>query len=89
MSESMKIEVTEQTGIKSAGYNLSFEDVVTVPAVHGKRWTALGWAKCAKTGECGERIPGSRVLNEDGSLGPATKVIEPDDFKTDSSGTKA
>jgi hypothetical protein len=52
-----------------------------------KRWMALGWAKCAHTGECGERIPGSRIINADGTLGAATKTLQPDDTLTANAAT--
>ena len=90
MTDSLrKIEVLEESGIKSDGLDLQFEDVVSIPADVADRWIALGWAKCAKTGECGERIPGSRIINEDGTLGAATKTIQPDDTVTSTATTKA
>lgn len=89
MTDTMKVEVLEETGIKDGPYNLAFEDVVTVPGVYGQRWTALGWTRCVKSGECGERIPGSRVINKDGTLGAATKVIQPDDQVTPAAQSKA
>lgn len=41
----MRVEITEQTGIRHDGAYFSFGDVVTVPDAVGAYFCGLGWAK--------------------------------------------
>jgi len=79
MTDRRRVQVTEET-IKEPGYPEPFYegDVSTLPKAIADKWIGLGWAKDFDTGEQGERIPGSRIVNGDGSLGAATKTIQPD-----------
>lgn len=81
-----RVEVTEAGGIKDHPYYPAEGDIITVPEVYADRWIACGWAKDAVTGEQGERIPGARKINPDGSVGEAVKVIQPDNVVGEAKG---
>lgn len=73
-----QVEFLEDVKLSGQGF-CGAGDIRTLPDDVAKTCIDAGWAKCTQSGECGERIPGSRRINEDGSLGAATKTIQPDD----------
>jgi hypothetical protein len=77
---SKRIEFLEDVKLSEHGF-CGEGDVRTLPDDVAKTCIDAGWAKCTETGECGERIPGSRIINDDGSLGAGTSSVKPNDIK--------
>lgn len=58
-----RVEITEETGIKDAGQHYEFGDLISLPIDKADLYIKMGWAKCAATGESGERRPGVQTLD--------------------------
>ena len=56
-----KVTITEPGGIKHHGQHYHEGDTVTHE--HGEYFQKMGWAKCATSGETGERVEGAVRVN--------------------------
>lgn len=68
-----QVEFLEDVKLSGHGF-CGAGDKRTLPDDVATTCIQAGWAKCVESGECGERIPGQRVINDDGSLGGSAPV---------------
>lgn len=65
MSNLHKIEWVEPEGVKVGGQTKLPGTVEFVSKQDRDLYVGLGWAKCAASGECGERKPGAVAIGAD------------------------
>ncbi len=62
IEEVRQVEITEENGIRHERNLYHNGDRVTLPKALADEFIRLGWAKCAATGEQGERVVGVHKL---------------------------
>ena len=60
-----RVLITEEGGVKVGRLSFEFEDSLSLDADIADLIISNGWGKCAKTGDQGERKPGSVKIEVD------------------------
>jgi hypothetical protein len=63
MDERKMIEVTEPKGFKVGTVRYYKGETCSFPVEEADKYISLGWAKCATTGQTGDRVPGAVKLD--------------------------